>query len=204
MKEEWKFIIIKKGDKTYDFTNKYQVSNLGNVRSLNYNNTGKIKIMNPHKRKDGYYEIGLSRNAKSRKFLIHRLVATMFLPNPENLLEVNHKDEDKTNNVVDNLEWCDRIYNVNYGTSSKRKREKLQGRVFEDSSINKMREKASERVGIKVRCVETGQIFNSYCDAARWCGLKSAGNIISSCRTKKCAGRHPTTKQKLHWEKVEW
>ena len=87
----------------------YEVSNFGNVR--NYK-TG--RILKPGKNQSGYLQIGLYKNRKVKKFLVHRLVAIAFLPNPENLPEVNHKDENKGNNNVENLEWCDRKYNVQY------------------------------------------------------------------------------------------
>ena len=102
-----------------DFSN-YEISSWGRVKSLNYMRTGKEKIMSPRKSGNGHLKVSLYKDKKEYNFLVHRLVAEAFIPNPENLLEVNHKDEDKTNNSVDNLEWCDRKYNCNYGTSKKR------------------------------------------------------------------------------------
>ena len=66
----------------------------------------------------GYKKVSLWVNKKVITLKIHRLVAKYFIPNPNNYKEVNHKDEDKTNNCVSNLEWCDRKYNVNYGNRS--------------------------------------------------------------------------------------
>ena len=66
-------------------------------------------------RKDGYRNVKLYRDGKERTLYVHRLVAQAFIPNPDNLPEVNHKDEDTTNNRVDNLEWCSSKYNSNYG-----------------------------------------------------------------------------------------
>ena len=103
----------------------YQVSNFGNIMSLNYSNTGKAKLMNPRERKDGYLQVHLYKNRKPKMFQVHRLVAEAFIPNPDNLPEVNHKDEDKTNNSVENLEWCTREYNNNYGTHNKRVSKKM-------------------------------------------------------------------------------
>ena len=78
------------------------------------------KILQPLIDSKGYYYIGLCKNNKRINYKIHRLVAEAFLPNPNNLPEVNHKDECKTNNVVSNLEWCDRKYNQNYGTRTEK------------------------------------------------------------------------------------
>ena len=68
----------------------------------------------------GYMKVSLWVNKKVRTLKIHRLVAKYFIPNPYNYKEVNHKDEDKTNNRASNLEWCDRKYNVNYGSRGKK------------------------------------------------------------------------------------
>lgn len=94
----------------------YEISNLGNVLSKNYNRTGEPKLLKPNKQKTGYYTITI----KNKLYLIHRLVAEAFIPNPNNLPYVNHKDEDKSNNSADNLEWCTKSYNNNYGTHNER------------------------------------------------------------------------------------
>lgn len=83
-------------------------------------NTKTGRVLKHCKDSNGYLCVNLSENGKKKKFLIHRLVAQAFIPNPDNLPEVNHKDEDKTNNYVDNLEWCTHEYNINYGTRNKR------------------------------------------------------------------------------------
>ena len=98
----------------------FQVSNFGQILSLNYHRTGKPKLLKPVKHPQGYLLVHLSKNGKSKMFKIHRLVAQTFLPNPDNLPQVNHKDENKANNRVDNLEWCDGKYNHNYGTRNER------------------------------------------------------------------------------------
>lgn len=102
----------------------YQVSNLGNVRSLDryvsYKGIGsallKGKKMKLSQSVSGYLYVTLQKDGKFKRFRVHRLVAQAFIPNPNNLSQVNHKDEDKTNNTVENLEWCDATYNCNYGT----------------------------------------------------------------------------------------
>lgn len=105
-----------------DVDDRYSVSNLGRVKS-NYAN--KERILRPHKNAYGYLVVDLRHGEKRRIVGVHRLVAEAFIdnPNPEVLNEVNHKDEDKTNNRMDNLEWCDTKYNCNYGTRNLRKAE---------------------------------------------------------------------------------
>ena len=68
----------------------------------------------------GYLYVNLCKNGKRKSYVIHRLVAMAYLPNPENLPEINHKDENKTNNCLQNLEWCNRKYNINYGNRIER------------------------------------------------------------------------------------
>lgn len=98
----------------------YQVSNLGNVKSLNYRNTGTEQILKPRDDTHGYLIVALFKKGKGKNFKIHRLVAKAFLANPENFGDVNHKNEIKTDNRVENLEWCTRQYNLNYGTHNER------------------------------------------------------------------------------------
>ena len=101
------------------YENKYQVSNTGKIKALNYRNTGKEREISMKNNK-GYYEVALWKDSKRKMFLVHRLVAQMFIPNPDNLPQVNHIDENKTNNCVDNLEWCTQLYNNLYGTRLER------------------------------------------------------------------------------------
>lgn len=92
----------------------YEVSDKGRVRTLRTN-----KIITPKNIK-GYSAVRLYKDGKDRQMYIHRIVALVFIPNPENLPEVNHKDENPKNNCVDNLEWCSPKYNINYGTGKAR------------------------------------------------------------------------------------
>lgn len=111
----------------------YEVSSYGRVRSLDryvkgrYGNyrLHKGKILSPAKDTTGYLKVVLSCNGKSKTIKVHRLIAQTFILNPDNLPEVNHKDEDKTNNRVENLEFCNRKYNCNYGSRNIRRRETL-------------------------------------------------------------------------------
>lgn len=103
--------------KTIDDYPNYMVSNMGRVKSLRY---GKEKILKGVKDRYGYLIIRLYKDRKGKNYFIHRLVAQAFIPNPNNLPQVNHKDEDKTNNIVANIEYCDSRYNNNYGTHNER------------------------------------------------------------------------------------
>lgn len=107
----------------------YQASTWGRIRSVDrwvVSNTGKKdfrrgRILKPQReKKTGYLRVGLCRNGKRRFFWIHRMVAETFIPNPENKPEVNHLDENKTNNAVENLSWCTGKENVNWGTGIER------------------------------------------------------------------------------------
>ena len=116
MKEIWKDIPGYEGI--------YIVSNFGKVKSLQRTRKGSYgsirivyeKILNHKIDKDGYHIVTLSKEGKTKCIGVHRLVAQAFLPNSYNFPMINHKDEDPSNNFVDNLEWCDAKYNCNYGT----------------------------------------------------------------------------------------
>ena len=118
MTEIWKDIVGYEG--------LYQVSNLGNVKRLKgYKGRGKGYIVEEHLIKpsissNGYQNVVLCKNGKTKTFTMHRLVAIAFLYNSDNLPQVNHKDKNKLNNWVDNLEWCDSKYNNNDGTRNKK------------------------------------------------------------------------------------
>ena len=116
--EQWKDIIETNG--------KYSVSNKGRVR-----NNITQKIMRPSKYVNGYYGIGLMIDGKQKRYRVHRLVAEYFVPNPFNLPQVNHKDENKTNNSADNLEWCTASYNCSYGSKMKRTKSKISKKVLQ-------------------------------------------------------------------------
>lgn len=95
------------------FGEKYYVSNLGRVKSLNYKGTGGESLMIPTLH-DGYKYLCLTNNRITKPCKVHRLVAEAFIPNPNNLPFVNHKNEIRDDNRVENLEWCTPQYNVNY------------------------------------------------------------------------------------------
>lgn len=83
-------------------------------------NTKTGRVLKPYKDRKGYLNVVLSKNNRPKYFKIHRLVAEAFIPNPENLPCVNHKDENQSNNLVENLEWCTHEYNINYGARNER------------------------------------------------------------------------------------
>lgn len=110
------------------YENLYQVSNLGNVRSLdrysqcknNFKQFNKGCVLKQKNNKNGYKQINLHKDGKRKTYLVHRLVAQTFIQNPNNYPMVNHKDENKSNNIVDNLEFCTCEYNINYGTRTEK------------------------------------------------------------------------------------
>ena len=149
------------------FEGKYLVSNKGTVKSLFQYHGSSERILKQHKDKGGYMFVSLfvgKQIGKKRykQINVHRLVAQAFLENPLCLPEVNHKDEDKTNNCVENLEWCSRKYNANYGTIKERIRKKVN--MYNTSG----------------KLIQT---FSSVADAAESVGGYS-GNISSCCRGK--------------------
>ena len=131
----------------------YQVSNLGNVRTVKHisiNSKGhsytvKPRILKLHTYPNGYKDVMLQHQGRHRRYLVHKLVAIAFIPNPNNLPEVNHKDESRDNNCVDNLEWCTRKYNCNYGGCIERQRKAKQGKKLSEEHKHKISEKLKGR-----------------------------------------------------------
>lgn len=111
------------------FEGLYQVSNYGNVKNR------KGHIMRPATDKDKRQHLVLSKNGKQWTKKVHRLVALAFIPNPCNYKEVNHKDENPSNNNVKNLEWCNRTYNQHYGTAIQRMAESMKGKFVGAKSV---------------------------------------------------------------------
>ena len=102
-----------------DYPN-YYVSNYGSIKNIKKNT-----LLTPYLNERGYLTIFLYNNGQRKRFAVHRVVAEAFLPNPNNLPQINHLDECKTNNNVNNLEWISQKDNLNYGTIQQRRLETL-------------------------------------------------------------------------------
>lgn len=157
----------------------YEVSNLGNVRSLdryvNHWQGGKSlkrgKLLAFGRNAGGYRLVKLCDNGKERTYKVHRLVAQAFIPNPNNLPWVNHKDENPQNNAVGNLEWCSAEYNARYGTATERRRVKLLNHKAKSTRVEMLRDG------------EVIATFDSLMQAERDLGYKH-GNISKCCNGK--------------------
>ena len=114
---------------------------------------------------------------------------------------IHHKDEDKTNNTINNLEWCSYQYNSNYGSNPSLQKERME--LFRKNNPNFLIGENNPK-SILIKCIETNKIFESFSAAAKWCGLKSTASFTDYFNgEQESAGKHPITKQKLHWEKYE-
>lgn len=162
-KEIWKEVL------GYDVL--YEVSNFGRVRTRHSKEKGytnEYRIVKPTDNGNGYLRFNWKTNGRNKTVYVHKLVALYFVDNPYGYVEVNHKDEDKTNNKFDNLEWCTHLYNCRYGTRNQR---------------------SGENTSKKVRCKENGKVFKSIRCAADEIGV--CVTAISNClnhRSKSCSG----------------
>ena len=148
------------------YEGKYQVSDQGRIWSIKTQ-----RYLKPYIMKNGYSQVTLMAiNGKCKKELIHRLVALAFLDNSQGLPQVNHKDENKSNNCLTNLEWCDGKYNSNYGTGAARAHEAQMKAIY---------------------CEELNKTYKSAKYAAEELKLHKE-NIAACCRgvTKTCGGYH--------------
>lgn len=162
----------------------YMVSNMGRVKSLNYKQTGDEKLLKANKTKQGYLQVFLYCKGEKKHFFVHRLVALMFLkPDPNldpNDLEVNHIDEDKTNNCVENLEWCTHRYNINYGTCTERMKETIKTSVARaEGNAKKMK-----KVYQYNQNLELVNTYSSSICASKQTGY-SRGNICECCNGRQ-------------------
>lgn len=111
----------------------YLVNRDGTIYKMNWNRTGTMRKVKQWQRNDGYLQF----NCNCKATLVHRFIAKCFVPNPNNLPEINHKNEIKTDNRVDNLEWCTAKYNANYGTRNKRSGESRSKVLKNDPRLSK-------------------------------------------------------------------
>ena len=158
-----------------DYGDYYLISNTGEIKGIK---TGKIRKKNINH--EGYYFIGISLGSRENKITvrIHKAVAETFIENLNNLPEVNHKDGNKLNNNIDNLDWCTPKENMYHSYKIL-----LHGNQT------------------PVMCLNNGMIFISIADANRWCGLKQGSwSIMKNINgIYKHAGKHPVTNEKLVW-----
>lgn len=176
MKEEFKDI---KG-----YEGLYQISNTGKIKSLKRmvvrNNNRPLlveeKILKPSVDKRGYLYVGLLKNGIKKTYSVHRLVAEAFIQNPNNLPQVNHKDENKQNNCVKNLELCDAKYNNNYGTRNKRIAEKISKKLINGKTSKQV-------LQIDKTTNEVIAEFPSVSEVQRQLGIRKS-NISACCLGK--------------------
>ena len=168
----------------------YQVSNLGRIKSLErdvYYSNGTVhhikeKILVQRIEKNGYQIVSLYKNGKRKDMLAHRLVALAFIPNPANKPQINHKNEVKTDNFVENLEWCTASYNALYGTRIQR------------CVQNRRSYKLGNHPQAKpVFCVELNKTFDCAKRVEEELGI-SGSSICQACKGKR------KTAGKLHWK----
>ena len=133
MDEEWRDI--------QGYEGHYQVSNLGKVRSVKR----EPFVLKGDLQQNGYRRVYLWLNGRKKNLLVHRLVAETFIENPDEYTDVNHLDEDKTNNHVDNLEWCTHLYNMNYGAVKKKIGDANRGRKLSEETIERLRQDTTNR-----------------------------------------------------------
>ncbi len=163
----------------------YSVSSIGRVMKQG-------KILNQYDC-NGYCVVSMKIGNRYYTKRVHRLVAEAFIPNPDNLPQVNHKDEDKTNNQVNNLEWCDAYYNNHYGSRLQRVREALLGKEFSDERKQHIRDANTRIQGKPVAQIDTnGNIIKEYVstkEAERDTGIPH-GAISGVCRGKRKHIKH--------------
>ena len=172
--EEWRDI--------EDYKGLYQVSNMGRVKSLErtvWNGRGYYvtiheRILKPKKDRGGYLQVHLCKDGKAKFYTVHKLVATVFCENPEGYTEINHKDEDKTNNNADNLEWCSKSYNNSYNGRAKKAGKKISKPVI---GINKVSGLILEFPSAREAEKETGIAHQSICSCLKG-RLKSTGGYV--------------------------
>jgi hypothetical protein len=155
----------------------YSVSTEGRIRN---DKTNKLKAMD--NTSDGYYKVDLYSEGKRETHRVHRLVGQAFILNPDNLPQINHKDGNKQNNNVENLEWVDNSQNMTHayrtGLATPHPTYGMRGH----------RNPNGGRKGVPIFCVETGQTFNSAAEAERITGIPDS--CIFDCLKGNCSHAH--------------
>lgn len=166
--ENWKFINAN-----------YEVSDKGNIKSVNYRGTGKSAIRKQSISKNGYMRVILSDNGKNKTYFVHRLVAAAFIPNPDNLPEIDHIDGNRANNDATNLRWCTRKQNLNYQKAINNKRETMKkvNTWFKKTGKDSHNAKPVYQYDLEGNFIKKWDCIH---DAQR-CGFNH-GNIISCCK----------------------
>lgn len=133
----------------------YEVSNLGRVKSLCAGRWGYEMIRKPVKDKDGYLTVNLKKDGKYECAKIHRLVASAFVPNPNDFPQVNHRDENKQNNSAENLEWCTAKYNNTYNNKHHKYFKPIIQKNLDGTEVKRYKSvnDASEETGISAACI---------------------------------------------------
>lgn len=166
MVEEWKAVV--------GFEGLYEVSSFGRIKSLKRRGNWKEHIMKTCVHKNGYERVELNKDGKPYYCLVHRLVATSFIPNPENKPEVNHKNGDKTDNKVDNLEWATKSENIKHAYNNRL--------VSEDVIENRIKKMNNAHRKQVMR--SDGIIFDSVKSAAESIGVSTG--YVSNAAHGRC------------------
>ena len=174
------------------YENSYQVSSKGLVRSLdryvNHKTSKKIfckgKVLKQAIDEDGYCRINLRYKGKDKRFGVHRLVASTFIPNPDNLPQVNHIDGDKENNCVENLEWCTPLYNNRHAYLIGHRPKEM---------FDKIGEMHRTRITKPVKDVTTGEVYHSMISAERILNLYASA-VSDSIKFNKYVKGHKFTR----------
>lgn len=175
------------------YEDKYEVSTMGNVRSLNYRNTGKTHILKPVAAGKGYLMVGLCRNCTMKWEKVHRLVAKAFIPNPESKPQVNHINGIKTDNHIENLEWVTESENQKHAYKKGLKKGKPEwGKILgtKHGKEAAMKHAMEVRKAVIATNIETGEtiIYESAAEVERILGINH------SSIPKICTGRQKTAK----------
>lgn len=170
----------------------YSIDEFGNVYSFRSK-----KFLKPTKGNNGYYTIELNVKGKAKRLLVHRLVAQAYLPNPFNLPQVNHKDENKENNHISNLEWCTAKYNMTYGNAP-RARKESRAWYTKTEEIKQIAQKNGKRVSKPVLKIDGfGNVLDVY-DSAKQAATKNNVNHSHVCEC--CLGKRYKTVGGYIWK----